>query len=303
MKFGKLPDISHVQFELPVPNERSLNLLKRGSPARAFQAYIGCPRWSSKEWIGELYPKGTKPADYLSHYSRSFNTIELNTTHYRIPTADQVRKWKESAADHFLFSPKIPQIISHYRKLINCSDEITQFADAISHFEEKLGCSFVQMHESFGPNQFGNLKQFLQQWPSGFPIAIEFRHEGWFQEHLLLPAVSDWLEERNVAAVITDVSGRRDVLHTCLSNRMAMLRFVGNSLHSTDYSRWDQWMDRLALWVENGLETLYVFAHEPGDLLASQLGTHMIKKLNERFGLGLAIPGIQEELGGQMSLF
>ncbi|MEM7371612.1 MAG: DUF72 domain-containing protein [Bacteroidota bacterium] len=303
MKFGKLPDISQLTFELPSTNDRSLDILGRQPARTGLDAYIGCPRWSSKEWVGELYPKGTKPAEYLSHYSRSFNTIELNTTHYRIPTAEQVTKWKESASDNFVFCPKIPQIISHYRKLINCSEEIMQFVDAISHFEEKLGCSFVQMHESFGPNQFGNLKQFLQQWPTAFPLAIEFRHEDWFQEHVLLPAVSDVLEERNVAAVITDVAGRRDVLHMCLSNRMAMLRFVGNSLHPTDYTRWDAWMDRLAVWVDNGLETLYVFAHEPGDLLASQLGSHMIEKLNERFGLDLAIPGIKEEQGGQMSLF
>ena len=303
MKFGKLPDISHVQFDLPPINARSLDILGRKPSPKGFQVYVGCPRWSSKEWIGKLYPKGTKAADYLSHYSHSFNTIELNTTHYRIPLPDQVRKWKEATVEGFLFSPKIPQSISHYRKLLNCREELTQFVDSISFFEEKLGCSFVQLHDSFGPTLFGNLRQFLDQWPSGFPLAIEFRNEGWFQEHLLLPAVSDLLEKKEVAAVITDVSGRRDVLHCCLSNRTAMLRFVGNSLHSTDYERVEEWLDRLALWVENGLETLYFFAHEPGDVLAADLGSHVIEKLNERFGLGLAIPGIREDSGGQMSLF
>lgn len=303
MKFGKLLDISHVDFQLPPINERSLDQLGRSPSSAEFKAYVGCPRWSSKEWIGKLYPKGTKANDYLAHYSHSFNTIELNTTHYRIPLPDQVQKWKEAAEDSFLFCPKLPQVISHYRKLMNCQEELTQFLDSIAHFEEKLGCSFVQLHESFGPNLFTNLKYFLDQWPKDFPLAVEFRHADWFEAHLLLPAVSDLLEEKGVAAVITDVSGRRDVLHTCLSNHTAMIRLVGNSLHPTDYQRVDAWMDRLAIWIENGLEMLYIFAHEPGDALASDYGTYIIQKLNEQFGLALTIPGIKEESGGQMSLF
>ncbi|MEM7657381.1 MAG: DUF72 domain-containing protein [Bacteroidota bacterium] len=303
MKFGKLPDISQVDFSFPSVNEDTLRLLGGRPAANGFHPYVGCPRWASKDWVGKLYPKGTKQTDFLAHYSRSFNTIELNTTHYRIPTPEQVQKWEAAAAPGFLFCPKIPQVISHYRKLINCQQELTQFVDAIAHFGDKLGCSFLQMHESFGPNQFGNLQQFVQQWPSGFPLAIEFRHPDWFAEHRLLPALIELLQQHQISTVITDVAGRRDVLHTQLTTKTAMLRFVGNALHETDFSRWEDWMQRLALWRANGLEKLYFFAHEPGDVLAADLGSHVICRLNEAFDQGLTTPGIQEAPGGQMALF
>ncbi|MEL6670853.1 MAG: DUF72 domain-containing protein [Bacteroidota bacterium] len=303
MKFGKIPDVSAVDFSLPPLNQQSLQLLGGKPAASGFQAYVGLPRWASKEWIGQLFPKGTKATDYLRYYARSFNTIELNSTHYRSPSPEQVAKWRDMATGGFHFCPKIPQQISHYRKLVNVREELPLFTDAIAHFEDKLGPSFVQMHESFGPNLAGNLRSFLQNWPQGVPLAIEFRHPDWYEGQQLKPEWLELLTEFQVGAVITDVAGRRDVSHTSLTVPTVVMRFVGNALHPTDYSRTDAWLDRIALWVENGLEHLYLFAHEPTDPMAADLGAYWIKGLNERFGLNLALPGIPEEPGGQMALF
>ena len=302
MKFGKLPDITDVDFSIPEQDSFSLSILG-GKPASDFQAYIGLPRWSSKEWIGKLYPKGTPTADYLKHYSASFNCIELNTTHYRIPTTDQVQKWYEMAEAGFHFCPKIPQIISHYRKLLNIHEELTLFADAISFFREKLGPSFLQLHDSFSTNLIANLEWFVEIWPKSLPLAIEFRHESWFEDQKLIPDVRDLLTHQRIGAVITDVAGRRDVCHTTLTSKFAVIRFVGNALHPTDYSRTDAWIERIAQWKDQGLEQLYLFAHEPGDALASELGEYWINQLNDRFNLKITTPGIKSQPGSQMELF
>ncbi|MEO0897946.1 MAG: DUF72 domain-containing protein [Bacteroidota bacterium] len=303
MKFGKLSDISGVNFSLPPVNENTLKRLGGASARGKFKAYVGLSRWASKDWLGQLFPPKTKQADYLHFYSQSFNTIELNTTHYRIPKMEQVEKWVDQAAEGFVFCPKIPQTISHYRKMINSDTEIEMFVEAIRLFGDKMGCSFVQMHESFGPSQMENLKDFVRKWPEDVPISFEFRHPDWFEEQQTFPEVLDILSSKGFGMVTTDVSGRRDVLHTDLTNKTAMIRLVGNSLHPTDYNRFDQWLERLALWVDNGLEELYIFPHEPEDPKASDYGKYMIEGLNKEFGLGLTIPGIPDESAGQMSLF
>lgn len=220
MKFGKLQDIREVDFSLPPQNPRSLELLGK-KPAENFQAFIGLPRWSSKDWMHKLYPKGTKQADFLTYYSQSFNTIELNTTHYRIPTPEQVRKWRDMSDDSFVFCPKIPQIISHYRKLLNIEAELEQFCESIREFDSKYGCSFIQLHESFGPNLYRNLESFVSLWPEDLELCIEFRHPEWFEHRNLRPEALTLLENHRIGAVITDVSGRRDVSHSSLSTRTA----------------------------------------------------------------------------------
>ncbi len=303
MKFGKLQDISGVDFSLPPISPQALERLGGSSARDRFRAFVGLPRWSSKEWIGQLFPPKTKQGDFLHFYSQSFNTIELNTTHYRIPKPEQVEKWADQAADDFIFCPKIPQTISHYRKLINCDMEIEQFAESIRYFGKKLGCCFVQLQESFGPDQLSHLYDFVDKWPEDLGISFEFRHPQWFEAQQLFPEVIGLLSQRKMGMVITDVSGRRDVLHGDLTNTSAMLRLVGNSLHPTDYERVDAWIERLEIWVDHGLERLYFFPHQPKDPQAADYGKYMIEKLNKAFDLKLTLPGIPQEKGDQMSLF
>ncbi len=302
MKFGKLEDISRVDFSLPPENGASAQL--SGQSAREqFKAFVGCPRWSSPEWVGRLYPKGAPQGQYLYYYSRSFNGIELNSTHYRIPTRELVFKWRISTPSGFHFSPKIPQSISHYGKLSVGGNELTRFLEAIEGFEDRLGCSFVQLHPSFGPDWFNNLVLFLQAWPQEFPLAIEFRHPDWFDHHRLTPRLEVLLRKHQVTALVTDVAGRRDVLHQSLTTDTLMLRLVGNSLHPTDYQRADDWLDRIEHWVDHGLKTLYLFPHEPGDGQAADFGEYIIRQLNERFNLKLPIPQLPQVPGSQLGLF
>ncbi|MEO0469155.1 MAG: DUF72 domain-containing protein [Bacteroidota bacterium] len=303
MKFGKLgsPDqILDIDFRLP---ENDVQFSSDGQMRDDFMVYVGCPMWGNKGWIGKLYPKGTKAGDYLQYYSQSFNTIELNSTHYRTPTDDIADRWREAAADGFHFCPKIPQSISHYRKLVNVTEDLQRFTDVIQRFEDHLGASFVQLHESFSPQLLGNLIQFVDQWPAQLPLSIEFRNTAWFENNRLIPEASEVLLRKGIGAVITDVSGRRDVLHATLTSNVVVIRFVGNALHPTDYSRADTWIDKLEEWKKLGIKAVYFFVHEPDDAFAPEMGSYVIEKLNERFDLALRIPGIPDEGGEQMSLF
>jgi uncharacterized protein YecE (DUF72 family) len=305
MKFGKLTDplsLAAVDFSLPPTPERTLVLL-RSEKRPPFRAYVGCPMWGNKAWAGKLYPPKAKPAQYLQHYARSFHGIELNSTHYQIPKAETVERWREMTDPRFRFSPKIPQLISHRYQLFNCEDGVESFVEAIEGFEDRLGCSFVQLPPHFGLDKLSRLDWFLALWPRHLPLAIEFRHESWFQNQQLRPEALDLLEATGTATVITDVAGRRDVVHANLTQGTAMIRFVGNGLIPSDYQRADAWINRIEDWVENGIESLYFFVHEPDDTYAPEMGRYVVEKLNERLGLDLAVPGLKPDPGSQMSLF
>ena len=80
----------------------------------------------------------------------------------------------------------------------------------------------------------------------------------------------------------------------------AFVRFVGNALHPTDFTRLDDWAERIAAWVEAGLESAYFFLHQPDDKNTIELAEHVVPQLAERTGLDLkppsAAPSSQLEL-------
>lgn len=304
MKFGKLKDISAVDFSLP-NDPLGTQLVLEHLPQNDLppRVYIGCTGWSMKEWVGKTYPTGTKSKDYLKAYAKQFNTIELNTTHYRIPQADLVQKWVQESTDDFRFCPKIPQSISHSKDLGISSDRIDIFAREILGLGEKLGCCFMQLPPYFAYDRISILERFLQVFPQEIPLAIEMRHESWFDTSAKGDALFKLLEKYNRATVITDVAGRRDVLHMRLTNDIAMIRFVGNELVDTDYSRIDEWLDRLSKWFDQNLKTVYFFPHEPDNLLAPELAAYLYAQVKAKTNAISRGPKFHKEDGGQMSLF
>ncbi len=304
MKFGKLDDITNIDFSIPEDTEETINLLKH-LPKRTETAkiYIGCTGWGMREWVGKIYPLKTKPKDYLKAYAKQFNTIELNTTHYRIPRSEIVRKWYNETVEDFKFCPKIPQSISHSKDLGFSSGKIEIFKREIKGLKEKLGCCFMQLSPYFEISKIKILEHFLGEWGNELPLAIELRHPDWFNNDKNFKTIFKLLETYNMGTVITDVAGRRDVLHQRLTTDIAMIRFVGNGLHPTDYSRIDDWIQCLKSWFDLNLTAVYFFPHEPDNLLAPELAIYLIEQLK------IHIPNI--ELRGptliqkdnQMSLF
>ena len=301
MEFGKLSDISQVDFRLPPDPDQNKRILP-GIQTGPCTVYVGCTGWSMKEWVGRVYPAGTRSSDYLKAYARQFNTIELNTTHYRIPDADTVDRWRDTVPADFRFCPKLPQTISHREDLGLASGQTAAFCKAIAGLDNTLGCSFLQLPPQIDEKALSRLRRFLDVLPAEVPMAIEFRHPGWFQEQA---APLQFLADYDTAAVITDVAGRRDVAHMQLTNRTVMVRFVGNNLHPSDYARIDEWVSRLLQWAKAGLEKVYFFTHEPDNLQAPELAAYLVKKLQMIANFETRGPQFfdNQPTGGQLSLF
>lgn len=150
---------------------------------REMETRIGCSGWSYQGWVGPFYPKGTKPGDFLSLYSMVFDAVEIDSTFYAIPSADKVMKWRDSTPDDFVFTAKMPKIITHERRLVNCETHLSYFLDSIKLLGDKLGMLLIQFPHSFDfDRNHVTFRSFIGNLPDDTRFAVEFRNESWFVE-------------------------------------------------------------------------------------------------------------------------
>lgn len=301
MKFGRLEDINAVDFSFPSPHAGTAKILG-GSKSNHLQVYVGAPVWNDPGFPGKIYPPKARDKDFVKYYGRQFNTIELNATHYRVPDEATVKRWADAVPVGFKFCPKIHQGISHSPDISRCIPEINHFHKVVSGFGEKLGCCFLQLPPAYEARHLNILLEFLDHCPIR-DMAIEVRHESWFTDTAALNYLCNYLYKNNLSLNITDVAGRRDVLHQRLTNKTAFIRFVGNDLHPSDFKRLDDWVERLTLWIQTGLEQLYFFIHTPDKSLVPEMAIHFISRLNKANALHLSPPVIRKIMPGENTLF
>ncbi|QDP85978.1 DUF72 domain-containing protein [Chryseobacterium sp. SNU WT5] len=285
MKFGQVSDPSQIDFTLPKDHPRTEEILKKYQ-SRDFNVFVGCAKWNKTDLKG-FYPRGTK--DELSYYSTQFNSIELNATFYKSPTPDQVLTWKDKTPADFKFFPKVPNTVSHYRRLLNITDVVTQFATSVLNFDDKLGMVFLQLHDNFKPKDFDRLEKFIHDWPKEVPLAVELRNEEWFADKERFDATMDLFEKYNITNIIVDTAGRRDLLHMRLTTATAFIRYVGAN-HESDYTRLDDWIERIKIWEQEGLKNLYFFVHQNVEKASPLLSAYFIEALNKEFNMNLHVP-------------
>lgn len=288
MKFGKVENPGSLDLRLPKDHQGTKQVLEKyGSSTKKPAVYIGTPRWAKAELKG-FYPKGTK--DELAYYSTQFNAIELNAFYYRIFPEKTVQGWYERSSPDFKFFPKVPQLISQFRRLKNCRVELDDYFRSISHFKEKLGTVFLQMNENYGPSNAQDLFNFIMQWPTDLPLSVELRHPDWYNNSAVQDELCAVLEESGVGHTITDTAGRRDIIHMHLTNATCFVRFTGAN-HPTDVDRLDEWFERLTQWKSQGIKQINFFIHQTIEKDLQMLSARLIQKMNEDWGYSMTVPG------------
>ena len=285
MKFGQVEDPAQIDFTLPPDHPNTAEILKK-SKAKALEIRIGCAKWNRADLKG-FYPKGTK--DELTYYATQFNSIELNATFYGMPSAEQVLTWNEKTPADFRFYPKITNTVSHFRRLQNITDVVTQFATNVLNFDAKLGMVFLQLHDNFKPKDDDRLEQFIKDWPREIPLAVELRNNEWFADEEVFTRTMDLFEKYSITNIIVDTAGRRDLLHMRLTTPVAFIRYVGANAES-DYTRLDDWLERIKEWKAAGLEKLYFFVHQNIEKASPLLSAYFIEKVNKEFGTDIHVP-------------
>lgn len=293
MEFGKLPEqeLSAVNFSLPPDHPNNKKVLK-GKPHNDLQVYAGCGKWGISEWQGKLYPPKTRKVEFLDHYVRQYNAVELNLLHYEIYPQKTIKEWTAKAPEGFLFCPKMIRDITHEQFFVNSENATKEYLDSVRAFDDHLGPVFIQVSESFTPAYREDLFPYLEKLPKDIQFFVEVRHTDWFAKEAIRKEFTDVLKQLNMGWVITDTAGKRHCVHSELTIPHAFIRFTGNSLHPSDFTRIDEWMPRIKHWLDNGLQSLYFFMHMHDEAYSPELSVYLIDQLNTVCGLQLHHPNI-----------
>ncbi len=297
MEFGRVAEAELDSINFSLPQEPAFNKqVLSGKKSTNPKVYLGCAKWGRTEWLGKIYPPKTKEKDFLQHYVQHYNSIELNATHYKIYSPEGIAKWADKAGDRdFMFCPKMYQGVTHRGALNNKQFISDEFLKGILAFEKHLGPVFVQVSDTFSPNRKDDLFTYLKSLPTDLQFFLEVRHPDWFGKDAIREELFSFLKEIKMGAVITDTSGRRDCAHMHLTVPKAFIRYVGNSLHPTDYKRVDEWIAKIKYWIEQGMEEVYFFMHMHDEAFSPELTVYMVDKLNESCGLNLQKPKFVEQ--------
>jgi len=271
MEFGHVYDaLTYIDFTLSQDTALTKKTLT-GHPADSeFSVFVGASKWGEKSWLGKIYPKKTPDNAFLPIYCLNFNTVEFGPTFYNIYSAEELNKWVKQVADApgFKFCPKFPQTITHIRRLTNAEEATAKFYQSLTAFGDHLGPLLLQLGDNFTPKSFPQLKAYLQELPPSIKVHVEVRHKDWFA----IPANRDnlfgLLHELNIGTIISDTAGRRDCVHMELTTNETVIRFVGNNLDASDYTRLDAWVERLKIWKSQGLKTAWFFMHQNNERYA-----------------------------------
>jgi uncharacterized protein YecE (DUF72 family) len=212
---------------------------------------VGCSGWNYDSWRGRLYPEGEPKRRWLELYAEHFDTVEVNTTFYRLPNREAVAHWVEQTPGGFQFAVKASRYLTHIKRLTDLGDGIARFFERIEPLAEagRLGPVLWQL-----PANFHRDDERLQGWLEalgGWPgrHTIEFRHESWFAQ-----PVYDALRAHDVALTVGDHPERPFQSHLATAGWRFVRFHYGARGRRGNYSQTElaTWARRIAQWRRDG---------------------------------------------------
>ena len=221
---------------------------------------VGTSGWSYNHWDDVLYPPGTPSQDRLSHYTRRFGTVELNSSFYRWPRPARFAAWRRRLPGGFQMSVKAPRGLTHAKRLYAPELWVDRMVSCWHELGDRRAVLLVQLAPGHVRDD-ARLRYFLDLLPPWMRVAVEFRHPSWHDD-----AVFALLESRGVAYCVMSGAQLPCVLH-------ATAPFVYVRMHGPDREhlyagsypepdlRW--WADRVGEWTGSGRD-VYVYFNNDG---------------------------------------
>lgn len=245
--------------------------------AHAAPVHLGTSSWLFDGWRGVFYPDKLPKARYLIYYTSHFDTVEVNTSFYAIPSPSTLLGWVESAPPGFTYALKFPRAITHDRRLVDCEAMTRIFLDALRALGSACAPAFLQFPPDFTRQAFGRVLasylDWLAQEASDLRLAVEVR-----AQDLMTPAFAAFLAERNFALVLADRVQSLDLFHAWFElvkggsgPAFAFLRWIGDDRNGPQGDRelqtprdaeLAQWAERIELLVQHGKE-VFGYMHNP----------------------------------------
>ena len=284
------------------------------------QFYIGCAVWSFKDWVGDLYPQGSRAGDFLSLYSQRLTAVEGNTTFYSVPSESMVQRWKSETSSEFKFCLKLPRDITHQGELMPRFEEAAAFLDCVKPLGDRLGPFFVQLPPSYSPAQFTDLETFLTRWDRAtYPISVEVRHLDWFRPQQT-EDLNSMLQKLGIGRVLLDsrpmyqtpddpqVASERKKpqvpLQPYLTSDFSIVRYISHPDSDLNQKYLAEWTERIRQWLDQGT-TVYFFVHCPIEARSPGLLRRFQHQLEQAAVRVESLPwdSCQDNTPAQLSLF
>ncbi len=239
---------------------------------------LGGAVWSYKGWVGDFYPQGSRPSEFLHLYSQRLTTVEGNTTFYAVPNQDTVARWLAQTPPGFEFCLKLPRTLTHQGLLQPSIPGALSFLKQMRGLGDRLGPIFAQLPPRYEPALLEDLKTFLCAWPrSEAPLALEVRHPDWFREPYT-SQLTTLLEQLGVGRVLLDTrpiyNGPDDPqvnaerrkpklpLQCIVTANFSLIRFISHPTRNLNQTFLEEWVIQIDRWLRQG-KRLYYFVHCP----------------------------------------
>jgi uncharacterized protein YecE (DUF72 family) len=246
-------------------------------------ARVGCSGWMYDSWRGRLYPERCPKRRWLEVYAQHFDTVEVNSTFYRLARRAAVEGWVQQTPGEFLFAVKASRYLTHVRRLVGIEDGIKRFYEPIEPLIEvdRLGPVLWQLPENFRRDD-GRLEGLLELLPAGLH-TIEFRHPSWF-----VPEVMALLRAHHVALTIGDHPSRPFQTYEATADWRYIRFHYGARGRAGNYSATEigEWARRIDGWRRS--EAIYAYFNNDWNGYAPANGTQLLRRLGSAGGQGRA---------------
>ncbi len=244
----------------------------------------GVSSWLYEAWRGVFYPESLPNKEMLAFYAGRFDSVEVNTSFYGLPSPGTVLNWVETVPAGFTFSLKFPRAISHDARLVDCERESLAFLDLLRSLGPMAGVGFLQLPPSFSRGTDGRALATYLDWlapqlagiggaESGLRIAVEVR-----APDLMTPAFARFLAERGMALALVDRVNQPDMypiwldlLAEGIAPPFTFIRWIGDDanpppdqiqMHRPQDEKLDLWAERLDHLLGLG-HHVYAYMHNP----------------------------------------
>jgi uncharacterized protein YecE (DUF72 family) len=239
------------------------------------QLRIGCSGWNYAHWRERVYPKGCPASRWLEYYATLFDTVEVNTTFYRLPKRDAVARWVEQTPPDFLFTVKMSRYVTHLKRLTDVEGGLARFYERIEPLTRspKLGPVLWQLPPNFKRDD-DRLATALDAVPPG-RHCIEFREPSWYVDE-----VYELLRAHNAALVIPD-SPKYPFRTLELTADWTFVRFHhGSRGRRGNYSETEleEWARRIEVWRRE--LDVYAYFNNDWEGFAVENGRWLRRRLN-----------------------
>lgn len=240
---------------------------------------IGCSGWNYASWRETFYPPGCPASRWLEHYATVFDTVEVNTTFYRLARRSAVDRWVQQTPPGFVFAVKASRYLTHIKRLTELGQGVERLYEPLQPLIDagRLGPMLWQLPPNFKRDD-ERLKAALDALPPG-RHTFEFRHPTWFCE-----PVYDLLRERGVALCIADRPEIADFQAHELTADFTFVRFhYGHRGRRGNYSdsELDEWAQRIARWARS--VDVYAYFNNDWEVFAPRNALTLRRLIERRY--------------------